>query len=237
MALYRQVFQTQNRWTFLIDGTARAAIEAALVSTLAPGDEAVIVNAGRFGLLLMEIAERCGARITSIESEWGQVVDPNAVEDAVRRVRPRLVACVHGDTSTTMLQPLAEIGALCRKHDALLYVDCTASLGGNAFEMDDWQIDMASAGLQKCLSGPSGSAPISFNDRAAAVVNARKHIEEGIRNADIQEGDGPIIRSNYFDLAMLMEYWSARRLNGTARRSQIHSQRWRRVALGVTTPT
>ena len=124
-----------------------------------------------------------------------------------------MVAISHGDTSTTMLQPLAEIGALCRKHDVLLYVDCTASLGGNAFEMDAWQIDMASAGLQKCLSGPPGSAPVSFNDRAAAVVTARKHIEQGIRTADIEEGDGPIIRSNYFDLAMLMEYWSARRLN------------------------
>jgi (S)-ureidoglycine-glyoxylate aminotransferase len=67
--------------------------------------------------------------------------------------------------------------------------------------------------LQKCLSGPPGSAPLSFNDRAAAVVTARKHIEQGIRAADIEEGAGPIIRSNYFDLAMLMEYWSARRLN------------------------
>jgi (S)-ureidoglycine-glyoxylate aminotransferase len=124
-----------------------------------------------------------------------------------------MLAISHGDTSTTMLQPLAEIGALCRAHDVLLYVDCTASLGGNPFEMDAWQIDMASAGLQKCLSGPPGSAPVSFNDRAAAVITARKHIEQGIRSADIEEGDGPLIRSNYFDLAMLMEYWSARRLN------------------------
>ena len=82
-----------------------------------------------------------------------------------------MIAISHGDTSTTMLQPLAEIGALCRKHDVLLYVDCTASLGGNPFETDAWQIDMASAGLQKCLSGPPGSAPVSFNDRAAAVIN------------------------------------------------------------------
>src|SRR5262249_50208517 len=86
-------------------------------------------------------------------------------------------------------------------------------LGGNAFEMDAWQIEMASAGLQKCLLGPPGSAPLSFNHRAAAVVMARKHIEQGIRAADIAEGIVPIIRSNFFDLAMLMEYWSPRRLN------------------------
>ena len=69
MALYRQVFQTQNRWTFLIDGTSRAGIEAALVSVLAPGDDVVVVNAGRFGLLLSEIAERCGAKVTTVEGE------------------------------------------------------------------------------------------------------------------------------------------------------------------------
>jgi (S)-ureidoglycine-glyoxylate aminotransferase len=168
---------------------------------------------GRFGHLKMEIGRRLGAEVVGVDTEWGRVFEPDAIEAAIRQHRPKLVAISHGDTSTTMLQPLAAIGALCRRHDVLLYVDATASLGGNTFEMDGWQIDLASAGLQKCLSGPPGSAPISFNDRAAAVITARKHIEQGIRNADISEGDGPIIRSNYFDLAMLMEYWSARRLN------------------------
>jgi (S)-ureidoglycine---glyoxylate transaminase len=213
MALYRGVFRTANQWTLLIDGTARAGIEACLASALAPGDKLLVPVFGRFGHLKMEIGRRLGAEVVAVETEWGGVFDPGAIETAIRRERPKMLAISHGDTSTTMLQPLAEIGALCRQHDVLLYVDCTASLGGNPFEMDAWQIDMASAGLQKCLSGPSGSAPISFNDRAAAVVTARKHIEQGIRSADIVEGDGPLIRSNYFDLAMLMEYWSARRLN------------------------
>jgi (S)-ureidoglycine-glyoxylate aminotransferase len=213
MALYRHVFKTDNRWTLLIDGTARAGIEACLASALAPGDTLLVPVFGRFGHLKMEIGRRLGANVASVETEWGRVFDPDDIESAIKRHRPKMVAVSHGDTSTTMLQPLAEIGALCRKYDALLYVDVTASLGGNAFEMDAWQVEMASAGLQKCLSGPPGSAPISFNDRAAALVTARKHIEQGIRTADIEEGDGPIIRSNYFDLAMLMEYWSQRRLN------------------------
>ena len=213
MALYRGVFRTANRWTLLIDATARAGIEACLASALAPGDKLLVPVFGRFGHLKMEIGRRLGAEVVAIETEWGRVFDPGEIEAAIRRHRPKMLAISHGDTSTTMLQPLAEIGALCRAHDVLLYVDCTASLGGNPFEMDAWQIDMASAGLQKCLSGPPGSAPVSFNDRAAAVITARRHIEQGIRSADIEEGDGPIIRSNYFDLAMLMEYWSARRLN------------------------
>ena len=213
MALYRRVFRTDNKWTLLIDATARAGIEACLASALAPDDILLVPVFGRFGHLKMEIGRRLGANVAFVETEWGRVFDPDEIESAIRRHRPKMIAISHGDTSTTMLQPLAEIGALCRKHDVLLYVDCTASLGGNVFEMDEWQIDMASAGLQKCLSGPPGSSPLSFNDRAAAIITARKHIEQGIRAADLEEGDGPIIRSNYFDLAMLMEYWSARRLN------------------------
>lgn len=213
MALYRCVFRTKNRWTLLIDATARAGIEACLASVLAPGDKLLVPIFGRFGHLKVEIGRRLGADVVSIEAQWGRVFAPDEIEAAIKRERPKMIAISHGDTSTTMLQPLAEIGSLCRKHDVLLYVDCTASLGGNAFEMDAWQLDMASAGLQKCLSGPPGSSPVTFNDRAAAIITSRKHIEQGIRTAGIEEGDGPVIRSNYFDLAMLMEYWSAKRLN------------------------
>ena len=213
MALYRQVFETQNRWTFLIDGTSRAGIEAALVSVLAPGEDVVIVNAGRFGLLLMEIAERCGARITTVEGEWGQVVDPGAVEDAIKRVRPRLVAAVYGDTSTTTAQPMAEIGALCRRYDALLYVDATATLAGMPVPVDAWGADLVTAGLQKCLGGPSGSAPITVSDRAAEHIFSRRHVEKGLAGGLAGGANGVRIASNYFDLAMIMDYWSEKRLN------------------------
>lgn len=212
MALYRGVFETQNRWTFLIDGTSRAGIEAALVSTLSPGDDVVVVNAGRFGLLLAEIAERCDARVTFVEGEWGKVVDPQAVEDAVARVKPRLVACVHGDTSTTIAQPIEAIGEICRRHDALLYVDATATLGGMSVPADTWQADIVTAGLQKCMGGPSGSAPITISDRAADHIFGRRHVEKGLAGPGAT-GNGRRIASNYFDLAMIMDYWSDKRLN------------------------
>ncbi|VTM56160.1 Serine-pyruvate aminotransferase [Klebsiella pneumoniae] len=70
---------------------------------------------------------------------------------------PRLLLTVQGDTSTTMLQPLAELGEICRRHDVLFYTDATASLGGNPLETDAWQLDAVSAGMQKCLGGPSGT--------------------------------------------------------------------------------
>ena len=211
MVLYRQVFETDNRWTFLIDGTSRAAIEACLVSVLAPGDDAVILNAGRFGLLLAEIAERCGARLTLVEGAWGQVIDPQAVEEAVKRVRPRLVACVHGDTSTTIAQPIAPLGEICRRHDALLYVDATATIGGMSVPAGAWGADLVTGGLQKCLGGPSGSAPITLSDRAAEHIFGRRHVERGL--AAGAGGNGLRIASHYFDLAMIMDYWSEKRLN------------------------
>jgi (S)-ureidoglycine-glyoxylate aminotransferase len=213
MVLLRQLFQTGNRWSFLVDGSARAGIEAILVSLIEPGDRVLVPIFGRFGHLLHEIAARCGGTVATLETEWGTVFEPEAIEAAIRRERPKLVAIVHGDTSTTMAQPLAEIGAVCLRHDCILYVDATATLGGMDFPVDTWSIDAASAGLQKCLSGPPGSAPITFNERVERLVERRKHVEAGIRPVGYVPPQGPRIRSNYFDLAMLMDYWGEARLN------------------------
>lgn len=213
MALYRGVFQTENHWSLVINGTARAGIEAILTSIITPGDRVLVPVAGRFGQLLCEIAERCRAEVRNIERPWGEVFPADQVEDAIKAHDPKLIAVVHGDTSTTMAQPLADIGEACRRHNVLLYADATATLGGMDFPVDAWKIDAASAGLQKCLSGPPGSAPITFNQRIADVVLPRKHIEQGIRPEGFNPGDGEMIQSNYFDLPMLMDYWSESRLN------------------------
>jgi len=210
--LYRGVWATGNEATVLVDGTSRAGIEAAIVSLVRPGDRVLVPVFGRFGHLLAEIAERAMAEVHTIETEWGQVFPPSVVEEAIVRVRPALLALVQGDTSTTMNQPLDEIGAICARHGVLFYTDATASLGGNAFEADAWGLDAATAGLQKCLGGPSGSSPLTLSERAASVIRSRRRIEAGIR----EEGDpdaADFVRSNYFDLGMILDYWGPRRLN------------------------
>lgn len=212
MELYRDVFRTTNEATLVVDGTSRAGIEAALVSLIEPGDRVLVPVFGRFGHLLREISERCGAEVHVIEREWGTVFTPSEIEEALIRVKPKVLAVVHGDTSTTVAQPLDELGALAEKHGAILYTDTTASLGGNAFEMDAWAIHVVTAGLQKCLAGPSGSAPISIAPAAVEIINSRKSIEAGIRS----EGDAVSatpIRSNYFDLSQILDYWGPKRLN------------------------
>ncbi|MDM4762860.1 alanine--glyoxylate aminotransferase family protein [Galbitalea sp. SE-J8] len=211
-ALYRDVFQTANDATLLIDGTSRAGIEAALVSLIEPGDRVLVPVFGRFGHLLREIAERCGADVHVVEREWGTVFTASEIEAAIRETTPKILAIVHGDTSTTLAQPLDELGAICERHGVILYTDVTASLGGNTFRTDAWGVDVATAGLQKCLGGPSGSSPITISDRARALIEARTSIEAGIR-ADGEETQERRIRSNYFDLAQILEYWGPRRLN------------------------
>jgi (S)-ureidoglycine---glyoxylate transaminase len=212
MALYRQVFSTANEWTFLVDGTSRAGIEACLISLLEPGDKVLVPVFGRFGHLLVEIAERCGAEVHKLEVPWGEVFAPEQIEAALKTVQPKLLAIVQGDTSTTMCQPLAEIGKLCLAHGVLLYCDATASIGGNVLLSDDWLLSAVSVGLQKCLGGPSGSAPVTLSQAAVDVIRKRKHIEAGIRTA-AHVDQGARIASNYFDLGMIMDYWGKERLN------------------------
>lgn len=214
--LYRDVFATDNEATLLVDGTSRAGIESALVSLLRPGDRVLVPRFGRFGHLLVEIAERCGADVHTIDVPWGQVFAPEAIAETIERVRPRLLAVVHGDTSTTMAQPLDDLGAICREHDVLFYSDATATLGGNLFLTDRWGLDAVTAGLQKCLGGPSGSAPITLSARAREVIRVRTSVEAGLRATG--ESDGRTepterIRSNYFDLGQILDYWGPKRLN------------------------
>ncbi len=197
MVLSRFAFQTENAFTFPVSGTGRAGLEAAITSLVEPGDRVVVGECGRFGLLMIEIAERCGADVVVVREEWGRVIAPDRIANALAGGRTRLVAMIHGETSTGVLQPLQDIARLAREHDALLLADVVVTLGGCEVAVDRWGVDVAVAGTQKCLSCPSGMAPITYNARAADVLRARKSKA----------------RSNYLDLAQLADYWSPTRFN------------------------
>lgn len=215
MAMLRQVFQTKNTWAFPIDGTSRSGNEAILCSIIEPGDRVLVPIYGRFGHLLVEICERYGADVYSIECPWGDVFDPKVVIEEIEKVSPKIVAIVHGETSTGRLQPLEEIGRACRERDVLLVVDAVASIGGVEVKTDEWFIDGMIGGTQKCLSVPSGMAPITYNERIENILYARKKVERGIATEqDLNfKRSNHFIASNYFDLSMLQDYWGPRRLN------------------------
>ena len=213
MALYRTFFETDNDWTLVLDGTARSAIEMVMMSAIEPGDKVLVCSFGRFGQLLDEIAQRCGANVQVIQAPWGTVFDLAQIEAALKSFSPKLLAICQGDTSTTMLQPLAGLGELCHRYGAMLQVDATASCGGTPLPVDAWQVDAVTAGLQKCLAGPSGISPITLSNALAQTIYRRRHIEAGLRPAHYVPGAGQRIASNYMDVAMVMDYWSDAGLN------------------------
>lgn len=213
MEMARYLFQTKNRQTYVVDTTSRGGLETVLTGAICPGDKVLIPAFGRFGYLLAEILERCGAKITLLEREWGTVFEPEEIEEALKKDSYKAVACIHGETSTSMMQPLREIGEICERYGALLIVDSVATLGGAEVKVDEWKLSACISGTQKCVSAPSGSALITYNRQIEEIVRARKRVEKGIRTADDVSGTLPGIPSNYLDLGQLEDYWSPRRLN------------------------
>ncbi|MFN0089953.1 MAG: pyridoxal-phosphate-dependent aminotransferase family protein [Acidimicrobiales bacterium] len=158
----RQVFRTANRLTFPLSATGSAGMEASFVNFVRPGDHVVIGVNGVFGERMCDVAGRCGAEVVRVEAPWGQPLDPQALLDA--HPSPAIIAVVHAETSTGVRNEVAPLGA--GKGDALLLVDCVTSLGGIPVEIDEWGVDIAYSGTQKCLGVPPGLAPLTVGERA-----------------------------------------------------------------------
>ena len=169
----RMLFGTENRLTLPISGTGSAGMEATVVNLVEPGDRVVVGIHGVFGERLKEIATRQGADVVEVRTDYGTALDPEALSDAVTAGPTTLVALVHAETSTGVLQPLEEIARLTAECGALLLVDCVTSLGGTAVDLDRLGIDAAFSGTQKCISVPPGLSPVSFSSRARDKVRTR----------------------------------------------------------------
>jgi alanine-glyoxylate transaminase/serine-glyoxylate transaminase/serine-pyruvate transaminase len=196
VTLLRALFRTENRLTFPISGTGSAGMEASFCNFLEPGDIAVIGVNGLFGERMVDNAQRCGAEVVPVTSEWGRIIDPEAIEEALKsQKRVKLLALVHAETSTGALQPLTEASRLAKQYEALFLVDTVTSLGGHEVAVDDWGIDICYSGTQKCISCPPGLAPFTANPKALATLEARTRK----------------VQSWYLDLSLLSSYWSTGR--------------------------
>ncbi len=185
-------FQTQNELTFVVSAPGSAGMETCLVNLLEPGDEALICSHGVFGGRLVDIAERCGASVTKVEAKWGDHIDPAQVKEALTNCKPKIIAIVHAETSTGVLQPLNEISELAKESGALFVVDAVTSFCGTDLRVDDWGIDAIYSGSQKCLSAPPGLSPVSFSEKAVEAMENRK----------------TKVQSWFLDLGMVRNYWS-----------------------------
>ncbi len=193
--LLRQVFATANRFTIAISGTGSAGMEAAIVNLVEPGDSVLVGINGVFGTRLATIVERCGGTPIKVEAPWGQIVEPEAIEAALRPSGPvKAVALVHAETSTGVWQPIENMGRLCRQYDSLLILDTVTSLAGIPVDVDRHGIDVCYSGTQKCLSCPPGLAPFTLSDRALASIKNRR----------------VPCQSWYLDMLLVSDYWTER---------------------------
>src|SRR5262245_59823712 len=188
----RAAYRTQNELAFPISGTGTAGMETLLVNLLEPGDALLVAVGCYFGARLAEIGRRAGARVSEARGEWGRALTSDDLRRAARGQRFKVVAVVHGETSTGVVTELAPLRALADELGALLVTDCVTTLGGMPLEIDAWGVDGAYAGTQKCLAAPSGLAPVTLSARALEALSARK---------------APVA-SWYFDLALVKSYWS-----------------------------
>ena len=170
----RQLFGTRNPLTLPVSATGSAGMEACLVNLLEPDDEIVVGVAGVFGGRMCDVATRAGARVTRVDTEPGTALTPEAMGEAISRVRPKVVAFVHAETSTGVCQPVEGIADAARAADAFVVLDCVTSLGGLPISLDQWGIDAAYSGTQKCLSCPPGLSPVSFSERAVESIRKRR---------------------------------------------------------------
>ncbi|WP_437192800.1 pyridoxal-phosphate-dependent aminotransferase family protein [Planctomicrobium sp. SH527] len=190
--MLREVFQTQNRLTIPVSGTGSAGMEACVVNLIEPGDRFLVCVNGVFGGRMADVAARAGAEVRKLERPFGEVFDAAEIEAAVKEFRPKVTGIVHAETSTGALQPVPEISKAVHDGDSLLLLDCVTSLGGLPVLIDEWEVDAAYSGTQKCLSCPPGLSPVTFSERAEKVMDARKSK----------------VASWYLDMSMVRNYWS-----------------------------
>ncbi len=164
----RTVFQTSNALTFPVSGTGSAGMEASVVNFVGPGDTVVVAVNGVFGGRLADVVGRTGATAITVDHEWGQPVDVQRMLDA--HDGPAMYAMVHAETSTGVESDVATMGA--NKGNALLLADCVTSLGGVDLRVDEWGVDIAYSGTQKCLGVAPGLAPLTVSDRAIERIKA-----------------------------------------------------------------
>ncbi len=189
--LLASIFMTEQT-TMAVAGAGSAGMEAGLSSILQRGDKAIICVNGFFCERQIIMCERLGVEVVRVDAEWGKPIDPEALEQALdENPGTVLVSAIHAETSTGVLQDVSTLSSLAHHHDALFMTDVVTSLAGTPINFDDWGIDYAYGGSQKCLAAPPGISPAAISDRALHHIRNRETLPS----------------SWYLDLALIADYW------------------------------
>ena len=191
-------------FAFAVSGTGTSGMETAVANLVREGSRVLVVVTGYFGDRLALMCERYGAAVTRLDIDWGRACDPDALRRALAGNNPfDIVAMVHAETSTGVLNPVQDLARIAREHGALTIVDAVTSFGGHPLDVGAWGIDAAYSCTQKCLGAPSGLAPVVFGPRA---------LERRVK-----------CRSFYFDLGLLQDYWINRKYHHTMSSTLIYA--------------
>ncbi len=187
----KTLLHTRNALTLPISGTGSAGMECCFVNLIEKDDPVLILINGVFGQRMQDVATRLDADVDILEFDWGTPVIVDAVQKQLSKKSYKLVAVVHAETSTGVMNPVSDIGSLIKDKDTLFLVDAVTSFGGTQIFMDHWGIDVLYSGTQKCLSCPPGLSPVSFSPAAVAALQART----------------TKVPNWYLDLSLIMNYW------------------------------
>jgi alanine-glyoxylate transaminase / serine-glyoxylate transaminase / serine-pyruvate transaminase len=193
--LLRRAFQTENRLTYPISASGSGGIEAAVLNPLEAGDECIVCSNGMFSERMAIIAERGPGKVIRVNAPLGRPVDPEDVRRAGKGKKIKFVGLAHGETSTAVVQRIADFRKVADELGALLIVDTVATLAGVPLHVDRERIDICFSGSQKAISAPPGMAPITVNTRVEEIVRNRK----------------TPMASWYFDFAPILNYWGKER--------------------------
>ncbi|MGE5245981.1 MAG: pyridoxal-phosphate-dependent aminotransferase family protein [Betaproteobacteria bacterium] len=178
-----------------VSGTGTSGMETAVANLVAAGTRTLVVVTGYFGDRLAQMCERYGATVRRLDVEWGRACGPDALRRALDAAPADVVAMVHAETSTGVLNPIDVLAPLARERGALTIVDAVTSFGGHPLDVGAWGVDAAYSCTQKCLGAPAGLSPVVFGPRALERLIA--------------------CRSFYFDLRLLQDYWLRRKYHHT----------------------
>jgi alanine-glyoxylate transaminase/serine-glyoxylate transaminase/serine-pyruvate transaminase len=195
-AFMRQVFQTENRITFPLSASGSGGIEAAVLNSLEPGDEAICCVNGMFSERMHVIAQHTPAKAHLVEAPLGKPVDPEDVRKIAKGRKIKMIGLAQGETSTGVLTDIDPFRKVADECGALLVVDAVASLAAVPLHVDKQRVDICFSGSQKAISAPPGMSPITVSPRAEEVFRSRKSK----------------VQSWYFDLSTAMNFWGKDRL-------------------------
>lgn len=163
----KRVFGTTQE-VMILTSSGTSGLEAAVVNTVAPGEEVAVIVTGAFGERFVKICQAYNLTTHVFEVEWGQAADPQAFKEFLKgHPEVKVVLATFCETSTGVLNPIKELAAAIKEvSEALVIVDGVSCVGGVETKMDEWGIDIVVTGSQKAFMLPAGLAFIAASARA-----------------------------------------------------------------------